>query len=67
MSDEMRNPTKPELKYLICLDLGKPKEVLSDASIKHLKALGYINNRETITDKGRVVVGLIKHHVGYTE
>ena len=58
----IEDATKPELKYLCCIKLGLPREVMPAASIKKLKKLGYIKNPTTLTDKGIIVVELLNAH-----
>jgi hypothetical protein len=50
--------SKAQMKYLVCLTFGTPREVLPSADMVELTANGYIKNGD-ITDKGRTLVALI--------
>lgn len=60
----MRDLSKREMKYLVCLALNAPHEVIDEPTIKALKKDGLLSRDGSISDKGRTFVELLRHHTG---
>lgn len=53
------------MKYLICRAANVPAEVLSEAEMAFLRQDGYLLAPDnSITDKTRALVVLVRHHAG---